>query len=261
VRLAEPFRRLDERVVPLLADALRWCGRLFRQRPWTVISGASMVLVLVVAVAWWAGQGGSPSPALAAARVGVAPGESVAGYALASRAELRNLVTADPNHQVFALVTLTAYLAPERLTPLSRGLAVSAVFVRVPGPPAEARIARIDAFRIPQDVAAGMDQLALRRDGEVVDIGEVIKGLPGRTPSERRLLASYRAQQQRAATESAAYRGRCSCVYALVVRATPGKLTQVAARSEVRTVDVAPEVRRLDRAVFLPPLPEQSGKG
>ncbi|MBM0239561.1 hypothetical protein JNW88_24810, partial [Micromonospora sp. ATA32] len=37
----------------------------------------------------------------------------------------------------------------------------------------------------------------------------------------------------------------------------PAVLRRVAARAGVRAVDPAPEVRRLDRAVFTPPLPEQ----
>jgi hypothetical protein len=61
-----------------------------------------------------------------------------------------------------------------------------------------------------------------------------------------------------AEAEAVAYRRRCSCVYAAIVRATPAALAELAGRPGVRAVDAAPEVRRLDRAVFLPPLPEQA---
>jgi len=62
-----------------------------------------------------------------------------------------------------------------------------------------------------------------------------------------------------AQAEAEAYRQQCSCVYALIVRAAPAELAKLAERPEVRAVDPAPEARRLDRTVFLPPLPEQVG--
>lgn len=53
------------------------------------------------------------------------------------------------------------------------------------------------------------------------------------------------------------YRTGCACLYAAVVRAEPVAPRGVAARPEVRAVDPAPEVSRLDRTVFTPLLPEQ----
>jgi hypothetical protein len=61
------------------------------------------------------------------------------------------------------------------------------------------------------------------------------------------------------AAEADGYRRHCACAYAAVVRADAAALTGLADRSGVRAVDPAPAVNRLDRTVFLPPLPEQSG--
>ncbi|HEX5740773.1 MAG TPA: hypothetical protein VFY17_04370, partial [Pilimelia sp.] len=139
---------------------------------------------------------------------------------------------------------------------LATGLSVSAVFVRVPLPGADTRVVKIDAFRVPEDVVAGMDQVAVRFDGEVLDYEELLSRMTGTDDRTRRLRASYLAQRARAGAEAAALRASCSCVYALVVRGSAGSLARVARRSELRIVDAAPEVRRLDRTVFLPPLPE-----
>jgi hypothetical protein len=102
-----------------------------------------------------------------------------------------------------------------------------------------------------------MDQVALRKDGEVRDYRVLSAMLTGRDEQEDRLRAVYDGKARVAAAEAEAYRHRCSCVYAMVVRATPEALVRVAGRGEVRAVDPAPTLRRLDRAVFLPPLPEQ----
>jgi hypothetical protein len=101
-----------------------------------------------------------------------------------------------------------------------------------------------------------MDRVAARKDSEAADYDRLVASLGG-SDSERQLRAVYMSGQQIAAAEAAAYHSHCACVYAAVVRATPAALDQLAHRDDVRLVDPAPEVRRLDRAVFLPPLPEQ----
>jgi hypothetical protein len=45
-----------------------------------------------------------------------------------------------------------------------------------------------------------------------------------------------------------------------VVHAAPAALRALAQRSEIRAIDPASEVKRLDRTVFLPPLPEQTDR-
>ena len=60
-----------------------------------------------------------------------------------------------------------------------------------------------------------------------------------------------------AAAEATAYRAGCACVYAAVVRGDAGGAARRRGPAGVRAVDPAPEVYRLDRTVFTPPLPEQ----
>ncbi|GAA2517191.1 hypothetical protein [Pilimelia columellifera] len=257
--LADLTRRLDERALPVIAEGIVHCGRVIHRRRRMVFAGALATALLLAVGIWRVSLADLPASQATEARVGVAAGESLPSYASASRQELRSMTRSSPGVEMYALVTLSAYLAPDRVAPVTSGVSVSAVFVRVPLPRSPVRIARIDAFRVPADVLSGMQQLALRREGEVLDMEELLRGLKGGGEAQRRLRASYLTQQQAAAAEAAAYRGGCSCVYALVVRATPEALSDVAGRAGVRMVDLAPEVGRIDRAVFLPPLPEQRG--
>jgi hypothetical protein len=168
---------------------------------------AALVIVTVTAVTGWEGrQQASRERADRAlgrvVHVGVLPGGSISEYARSSRTELDRLV-ADDQREVYALITLGSYLAPDRLTPVVGGVEFFEVYARMPAPGGASRIERVPA---------------------------------------------------------AGYRELCACVYAAVVRAKPAALDVVAARPEVRIVDPAPEVRRLDATVFLPPLPEQTDR-
>jgi hypothetical protein len=170
-------------------------------------------------------------------RVGVAQGESIPGYVASGRSELAGLSSVS-----YALVSLSAYVAPSRLPPVLGDVEVVAVYARVPLPGAQTEIVRIAAERVPDDVFAGMAAAAARKEREAADF-------LARGAEDRARVAS---------AEAAAYRRGCACVYAVVVRGPREALARVAGRAGVRVVDPAPEVRRLERAVFLPPLPEQT---
>jgi hypothetical protein len=188
--------------------------------------------------------------------VGVAQGQSIPGYVATSHTELTSLVNKAPNAspEVYALVSLKSYLAPDRLTPVLGGVAVSEVYARVPQ---NGQIVKIPAYRIPDDVMSGMRQVADRKEGEADSFRALAAKLSEVNAAEDDLRNDYLRDAALATVESAAYRAGCSCVYAAVVRAVPAVLEQIAARPEVRAVDPAPEVLRLDQAVFLAPLPEQ----
>jgi hypothetical protein len=265
------LRDLDRRLLPSLAARLdrlaggawarrRWWPR--RPRPLTVAALASAAAVATVA-GWTAMHRPPPDPGAAAvARVGVVDGQSVPAYVAASRSELAHLVAGDAGLSAtptYALVTLTAYLAPDRLAPTLAGVDVSRVHTRVPLPDQQTAIGQIPVTQVPGDVVAGMVAVAAGKDREARTYQSLSAKLTGDEQEERRLRAVYAGQAQLAATEATAYRSRCSCVYAAVVRGAPAALEGVAGRPDVRAVDPAPEVRQLDRAVFLPPLPEQTG--
>lgn len=255
------LQRLDRRLLPPLARGMARLGQgTFRLRVLTGTALLSSVAVLVTAV-WAAERRPQGDPTVGeVTRVGVVQGQSIPGYVASSRDELAALLAAPrtgPSPQVYALVTLAGYLAPDRLGPVLADVAVSEVFSRVPLPETQTQIVRIPAFRIPQDVIGGMLRVAERKDQEARDYSVRGAGLTGAGERERNLRALYASGARVAQAEATAYRSQCSCVYAAVVRGAPDALDRVAVRPGVRAVDPAPEVRRLDRAVFSPPLPEQ----
>jgi hypothetical protein len=260
VRTGDLLRRLDSWLLPPLARAMSRLaqGRL-RMRVLTGAALLSATAVLLTAV--WAadrrGPGGDPTVG-DVVRVGVVEGQSIPGYVASSRRELADLVATPPSTgETYALVTLAQYLSPESLTAVLRDAAVAQVFGRVPLRDTQTQIVHIPAVRIPDDVIAGMAQVAERKEAEAAEYRTLSDTLTGDSDRERQLRQVYDSGAAVAAAEATAYRASCPCVYAAVIRATPSALEQISARSEVRAVDPAPEVRRLDRAVFLPPLPEQ----
>ena len=260
MRTGDLLRRLDSRLLPPLARAMSRLaqGRL-RMRVLTGVALISTTAVLLTAV--WAADRGAPAgdPTVGdVVRVGVIEGQSIPGYVESSRRELTRMLAAPPSTgDTYALVTFTEYLAPERLAPVLRGVSVAQVLGRVPLADTQTQIVHIPAVRIPIDVLAGMADVADRKDAEAAEYRTLSQKLTGDSDSERRLRKVYDSGAAVAAAEATAYRSSCSCVYAAVIRATPSALEWLSGRSEVRAVDPAPEVRRLDRAVFLPPLPEQ----
>ncbi|MBE1492341.1 hypothetical protein [Plantactinospora soyae] len=261
MRPGDLLRQLDRQLLPPLARGMARLGHgRLRLRLLTTVALLSSAAVLVTAV-WAADRRPAVDQTVGeVTRVGVTQGQSIPGYVESSRGELRALLAAGPDEssrQTYALVTMSAYLAPDRLTPVLTGVSVSEVFSRLWRPGTQTQIVRIPAFRIPEDVVAGMLRVAERKDQEVRDYQERGAAVIGDGTPERDLRQWYESGAQVASEEATAYRAGCSCVYAAVVRGEPAALERIAARSEIRAVDPAPEVQRLDRTVFTPPLPEQ----
>ncbi|AVT32698.1 hypothetical protein C6361_28165 [Plantactinospora sp. BC1] len=262
MRLGDLLRQLDSRLLPPLARGMARLGHgRLRLRLLTTVALLCSAAVLVTAV-WAADRRPAGDQTVGeVTRVGVMQGESIPGYLEATRGELRSLVAAgasEPAQPTYALVTMSAYLAPDRLTPVLTGIGVSEVFARLWRPGTQTEIVRIPALRVPDDVVAGMSEVAARKEQEARDYQERAAGVTGDGAGERELRRYYSSGARVADEEATAYRAGCSCVYAAVVRGEPAALERIAARPEVRAVDPAPEVRRLDRTVFTPPLPEQA---
>jgi hypothetical protein len=166
-------------------------------------------------------------------RVGVSQGASIPGYLADSRSRLAQL---GAGTAVYALVSFDGYLSPDAVAQALAGVEPFQVYERVPLPHTQTAIVKIAVARLPGDLLAGMEAEAGRRAQDARRTGDPV-----------------------AAAEADRYRAHCSCGYAAVVRADAAALARVAGRPTVRAVDPAPVVTDLSRAVFLPPLPEQSG--
>ncbi|WP_341716886.1 hypothetical protein QQG74_23380 [Micromonospora sp. FIMYZ51] len=259
MRAGDLLRQLDQLLLPRLAAALTRLG----QSPvrgtllgWVAVFSCGSVLFTAVFA-----TGRPPVPDRTVGdvtRVGVADGDSISSYERAAARDLAALDSAaGPGDGTYALVSLTEYRTPQSLAAVVGDLPVAAVVGRVPLPERQTEIVRIPAQRLPEDVLVGMAELAERKDQEAADYRSRATAVGGGGPRERELRQLYESGARIAVQEAAAYRAGCACVYALVVRGTTTKLRGVATRPGVRVVDPAPEVRRWDRAVFTPPLPEQ----
>ncbi|SCL15990.1 hypothetical protein GA0070616_0894 [Micromonospora nigra] len=260
MRAGDLLRQLDQRLLPRLVGAVTCWGQGPTRPPvlsWVAVFCAAAVMATAM---WAADSRPVGDPTLGdVTRVGVSDGDSIPGYVQAAAADLAALpasVTV-PRDGTYALVTLSEYLTPQSLPGVVGDVRVAAVLGRVPLPDRQTEIVRIAAQRLPDDVTAGMTVLADRKDREAADYRARAAVLAGGNAQERELRQFYEVGARVAAEEAAAYRSGCACLYAVVVRAQPGVLRGVANRPGVRAVDPAPEVDRLERAVFTPPLPEQ----
>ncbi|MFE9690015.1 hypothetical protein [Micromonospora sp. NPDC005806] len=222
----------------------------------TWIALGCALVVLVVAVVQRRDEPAGDRTVGEVTRVGVADGDRIPDYLRAASTELTALATpASPGPGDYALVSFAAYLTPAQAATALGATPVSGVVARVPLPGRQTEIVRIAAMRVPDDVVAGMAEVAARKDREAADYRA--RAAAPAASADPELHRVYVTGAAVAAREAAAYRAGCACVYAAVVRDTPAALRALAGRSGVRVVDPAPEMVRLDRTVFSPPLPEQ----
>lgn len=221
-------------------------------RSWT----ASITLVLVIGLVVVAGRAGTRTAPVDdtvgnVPRIGPTDGAQVGAYLSASSAELAALPAGTP---VWALVGLSGYQRPDALPALLTGYSVRRVVTRVPLPGVQTQLVTLVVDRLAVDVPAGMSRIAAEKEGAAESAGSA-----ARTAGSADLAEVYTSIADVQRREATAYRQLCACVYAAVVRASPAQLRTLAQRPGVRVVDPAPEVTRLDRATFVPLLPEQSG--
>ncbi|WP_238007735.1 hypothetical protein KZZ52_50490 [Dactylosporangium sp. AC04546] len=246
------LQELDRRILPPVGNVL---ARLFRGavrlRVFTAVVGVVAVTATLLVV-HDANRHRRSDPSLGdVLRVGVPEGASIPGYLDSSRAELAGLAG---DTAVYALVSFNAYLAPDRLAPVLADASLSSVFARVPLPNTQTELVRLGAYRLPGDVVAAMDATAARKREEARHYRDLLAA--NDKPDELREI--YVTGAIVADNEATAYAEHCSCVYAAVVYAAPAVLRMIEDRPETRAVDPITELQRLDRTVFLPPLPEQT---
>ena len=130
-------------------------------------------------------------------RVGVVDGDSVPGYLRSAAADLAALPASAPATEggTYALVTLDAYLPPQRLATVLGDVGVSTVFGRVPLPGRQTEIVKIPALRVPDDVVAGMGEVADRKETEAADYRA--QGRRGRRRRGGRARAAGAVRQRR----------------------------------------------------------------
>lgn len=257
------LRRIDRRILPPVGRALARVTRGAR-RMRMVLSVAAVASVAIVLVAVYVATRPSiqvDGPSGAIVRVGVEQGGSIPAYVRDSRERLRQVAAAGEvngkSPKMYALVSLSSYLTPAQLPAVLGDVQVTNAFLRVPLPERQTEIVKVPAYRIPGDVIGAMRNEAHIKDVQASDARVLLDKVTGTSDEDRALRSTYRANADVASAEADAYRSLCACVYAAVVYTTPAALAVLAERTSVRAVDPAPGLQLLDRAVFLPPLPEQ----
>jgi hypothetical protein len=258
------LRSLDRRVLPPIGAAMARLGRGARRVRLLTFGAVAISLAVVLVAVYAAGRApavsaGPPAPIV---RMGVPEGGSIPRYVSGATKSLRRLVastSADPTPPAyFALVSMSSYLTPQKVTDVFAGLPIQItnVIMRVPSEK-QTQIITLYATDLPHDVIRGMLSTANQKAQEVADDQTRLSDVTGDSTAADTLRSQYRLEKSVAELEVAAYRRLCGCVYAAVVYAAPAVLGQLAARAHVRAVEVAPAHQSLDRAVFLPPFPDQ----
>ena len=193
MRAGDLLRQLDQRLLPRLATAVTRLDHRSARTPllgWVAVLSCAAVLFTAVLA-----TDGPPVPDRTVGevtRVGVADGDSIPGYQRTAAADLAALAGgASLGEGTYALVSLTEYLTPQSLATVVGDVGVAVVFGRVPLPDRQTEIVRISAQRLPEDVTAGMAELADRKEREAAEYRSRAARLGGGGPQERELRQLY----------------------------------------------------------------------
>lgn len=249
------LRRLDDRALPAIVGVLE---RASRHR--AIVGVLAVVVGLgVIAAALASTHPFRPAPApvtRSVTKVGPVEGTAIPAYVADSQRELAGLARAG-GKPVYALVSLTGYGTPAQVAVLTEGYPVSKVYFRVPLMGVQTEIRSADVANLRRDVEGRMRIAAAQAERTAKESDSQAALLTGTSAPERQLRAFYAQSARLLRVQAGQYRSLCACVYSLVVKATPQALTLLGQRAGIRAVDPAPEISALDRAVFLPLLPEQ----
>jgi hypothetical protein len=269
-RASRFLANLDRRVLPPIARAFARASQGGRRGRVLVAVGVAASFLAASIAVYAANRPSAATPVPGPiVTIGVKAGDSIPDYIKRRKAALNDIVTGSKN-QMFALVAFKSYVTPNGLLAIVQGVTVVNALVHVPptviaafhGDPSQpTHSILVKAYRLPEDVTNAMMAEASNKLQNVKDyhsLETLAPSLPTSAAEKAKAQEMYRRAERMAKAEYYAYRSLCACVYAVVVYATPAALHALAARWNVRVVDPQPTLRSADRAVFLPPLPEQT---
>jgi hypothetical protein len=267
---------IDQRLLPPIAAA---AGRLHRGAAgwWRALwfaggrrrlTGVVPLTAAAVLIAGAVAAGTSSQPAAFAASclprtapatlvLGPAPGQPVPRYLRAASCRLTAVASRYPGVATYAIADLRSYQPPGRLPGLLAHARIVAAWARyrdraVATPATEYRVA--DLAELGSELRLAGRQARERAVSLAVELRANRGRLPART--RRNLLALLRA----ARADGRGLAPRCRCVFAVVIRATPGVLGSLARDPRVRVVDPAPPYVSYPTIVTVPLLPEARGR-
>ena len=238
--------------------------RALRQRPQALV-GAVIVLVLltsVVAVLTHRDRqdtGATAGPTAAVTTVGPAAGQQVRAYAAQADGRLARFARAHPGTLTYAVVDFKHYLSSAQVARLvgPAGLVRAYLHVTVRGAQTPLHVLSVNsAAELPAAVAR-LGKVAAQESQGFQQLLQIVA-----TPTserERAVRSAYSDRLRTTQAEAKALTPTCSCIYAVVLKATGATLQQMGKAGLVRIVDPAPADAALADLATIPVLPEVTG--
>jgi hypothetical protein len=280
-----PLARLDARLVPSLAGAVRGTGRgLYRllgatgpPGRWLARTSRSypIVVTAIVAVAATAvllvTTGGddhhavapapaNPATALPGGQLGPTAGQPVSTY-LAAAEQRRSELSVSKAPRATAVVDFSGYLtAAAAASELvgRQGLQVDAAFVRV-APPQSGPIHTV-TLGAGADLSTALGRVAANAHRVVVNYRRAVaRAKSDPTTANVQVVTDYAQIARESRTDSVGIGASQGCVFAMEVSAVPAQLLALARRPGVRVVDPAPPSVRVADLMIVPLEPQVTG--
>lgn len=268
-----PFERLDRRLVPGLLRrpdvALLLVGALFLAAGgthfWLRAQAAQTVTREVVTVGPGAPELGSDEDDEdgEGTLVGPVRGADVDTYVATRREYLASIAAAEPASPVVGVASFDRYLRPDELaalleSPELRGLAAR---YRLPvGDPFEEEgIDRLTRGRVglTEDPVAALTAVLQAEAEEARRQAEDLDTMMSSADDEEFAQSFRRDRNRLLAAAALVGDAGCACIYAIELQGRAAELQELAQRSDVRLVDIAPPDRARGTVTFSALLPEE----
>lgn len=185
-------------------------------------------------------------------RLGPEINESVGAYIDGTEAKFRRIGTA-PDGMVVAVVSFRSYLTPEQVRDLAKTVQVRRIFYRAPLPIGQTTpqtTAVEDVVRDSRKDFARVAGVHAREGRELLRVAKTIDNDPAQKAEHEK---DGKFQLKVAAT----LKGRCACIYGIVVRTKIKMLYDVRTLGNVRAVDVSRVGGEIDDYDYSALLPEE----
>ena len=287
----EQLEQLDDRVVPVVAAALRQL--LDRARPSGVGSSLRLPataqrrlaplravphlgLLLLAASVFVVGslvaltrQPTSPaSPADAAAlpvgaamMTGIGPtvGQLAETYVSDVRRQTQRSTAEAPDSIQLGLVALTGYLTPAQVVALVGPLSVERVLLQAQVSVGTAAVVDSPVTQVVPDLTALFARTAARKQVDARDLKATGDSITPKTQEQTDFKAFYRTALATTEQEIVVYQQGCPCVFMVLVRGRASALQALEANPQVRVVQFAPLGLTTGQLVVTPLLPGTTG--
>lgn len=278
-----PLADLDERALPVVANALRGIGRAARAvagpdgtvgrrvAPWVrrdpviaIALGCVAFAAILIAVTGGDNHGVARPPGYVGPRLtgghllGPVVGGSVASYESEASQRRQSLDQLAASQPLSAVVDFTGYLTPQDVAELltkTPGLTVLRGFAAVPPP----QHADVHVLVTSEQADLSTQLSAAQQSASAIALQYERELDRSITHPSTRLQAKVEAGAARAASarvDAAGLGPSCGCVFAVVVSGPVGQLQQLAGASSVRILDPAPVAATLSSLMIVPLEPQ-----